>query len=183
MHIVGIDGGLSHMGVALMHFDSGARNSSVVSMKTIETERSDKKRSVRESEDVVRRAREVWSWLELELYERDVRVVCMETLSLPRNAGSSAKIGVALGVVVAVAASKNLPIVQASPQEVKAKIARARNASKDDVELQVRQRYPSTAAFLDAMRKGDREHAADAVAVIHACLDSDVVRAAMRAAG
>jgi Holliday junction resolvasome RuvABC endonuclease subunit len=174
--LIGIDGGLAHMGIATM--DRGE----IVSLVVIETEKSEKKREVRGSEDIVRRAREVWDVLDTQMTrarrEGTGLVVCMETLSLPRNAGASAKIGVALGIVVGCAALRALPIVQASPQEVKKKIAGVRNASKDDVKTAVRRLYPSSSLLLDQMRKGDQEHAADAVAVIHACLDSDVVRAA-----
>lgn len=177
--LLGIDGGLATTGLAALRLEQGRET--VLRFDVFETEKSDKKLHVGASEDTVARARVLLGNLERVLGDlnRDGDVpaaLCMETLSLPRNAGSSAKIGVALGIVVAFAQRHGLPIVQASPVLVKKAVCGVGTASKDDVIKAVKRLYPETEAWFDGLNKGDREHAADAVAVIRACFASEVVQ-------
>ena len=172
--LIGIDGGLATTGVAVVQLYGGAPI--VRRLDVFETEKSDKKLNVRGSEDTVSRARVLLENLEGVYEECGGDVLCMETLSLPRNAGSSAKIGVALGVVVAFAQRHGMPIVQASPVLVKKAVCDKGTASKEEVIAAVRRLHPEADSRLDEFVKTNREHAADAVAVVRACFDSEVVR-------
>lgn len=76
-----------------------------------------------------------------------------------------------------------LPIVQATPQEVKRATTGARDASKDDVRAALERRYGPLAAFLGALPDGEHEHPVDALAATVACLDSEPLRMARRLVG
>lgn len=181
--IIGIDGGLASTGICAMQlgdpFPNEQRYADVVlDMETFETEKSNKKLNVRASEDTVARARVLYDNLNrfLDCWPGQVRAICMETLSLPRNAGASAKIGVALGVIVATAEQRRLAIVQAAPMIVKRAVCHKGTASKEEVIAAVKTLHHETVPMLDAMTKGRREHSADAVAIVRACFDSEIIR-------
>ncbi len=85
----------------------------------------------------------------------------------------------AFGVIAAVAQRHGLPVVQASPQQVKKALCGRRDASKMDVKGALERRYsglpwPPQQTLV--------EHAADALAAAVACLEHQVVRMARRMA-
>jgi Holliday junction resolvasome RuvABC endonuclease subunit len=86
----------------------------------------------------------------------------------------------AWGVLVAVAKRRSLPIVQATPQEVKRAVTGSKTASKVEVQNALELLYPTAPAW--PTRKALVEHAADALAVVVACLDAPVIGLARRMA-
>lgn len=198
---LGCDTGLARFGWAL------ARILPVgfapLAMGVIVTEKSDARLRVLAACDNFRRAREVSSELErvVGVAEREhggrVRVVCYEALSLPRNAGTAAQIGMGFGVLAAWADGVGVPALEVSPQALKKAATGARDASKRAVAEAVAYRMgvqfsyeekaktatPSSPLFakrsmhdLRQLAAGDREHGWDAMGAILACADSDVVR-------
>lgn len=185
--VVGIDPGLAHLGWARVLIRSSSEE--LVGLGVFASRKSDKKRNILGADDNVRRARELAKEISkvlglIDLGEHDKqlampRVVCAETMAFLRGASATAKLHLAWGVLVGRLESNGLPLVQASPQEVKVAACGRRDASKADVLEAMRKRFTRVDRYLNEIHPaGDREHAVDALAVVVACLESEVVRLA-----
>ncbi len=148
------------------------------------TAKSDKKRAVRAADDNVRRAREIAAWFSEMTRETPTfpapALVCAEAMSFPRNASNAAKMAMTWGVLVARLHELRLPLLQASPKEVKVAACGDGSASKLDVQRAMRKRF-GPRAFDRACEAGRfpaglLEHPVDALATICACLETDLVR-------
>lgn len=172
-HVLGIDPGFASIGFALVEIlPEGER---VVEVRVVHTDKSDKKRKVRASDDNLRRAQEIYRCFD-EILHVGVRAICAESMSFPRHATNAAKVAMCWGVLASQAAAKGLPVLQASPQEIKKTLTGVRSASKEAVQEALRARYPRQLdTFHAKSRKGDLEHGYDAVGAVVACLDSDVI--------
>lgn len=177
MIVLGVDPGFAALGLAAV--DVSPDGEHLVDCWVVTTEPSTRKQAVRDSEDNARRAREITRALQTALDVHRPTVVAAETMSWPRNASSAAKVALAWGALCALLERGGLPLVQASPQDVKRAVCGVKNASKDDVALAVEARFPEVTWPTKATLQ---EHAADAIAVVVACLDSELVRLARRAA-
>jgi len=169
--VLGIDTGFSTMGLSLMELTPTGEK--VLGVRTLVTKKSAKKTGVRASDDNIRRARELAAELRRRLDKYDIKALCMESQSWPRNASASAKIGISWGIVAAVAESKDLPILQASPQAIKKALVGVSNASKDEVIAAIKKRFPEI-KWPNA--KSIHEHIADATGAVVACMDSEVIK-------
>jgi crossover junction endodeoxyribonuclease RuvC len=183
--VLGVDPGLSSLGYAIVDLKAD----SVVSLGVVRTKKSDKKRKVLASDDNLRRAREVHKALLAAMGateplngDFDVAAICVESMSFPRNSSTAAKIALSWGILASIAEQFGLPIVQASPQEIKKKLCGHADASKEEVEANVRAMYALRAdcGLLRDVPKSLREHAWDALSAVAACQDSDVIRMAKR---
>lgn len=175
MIVLGVDPGFASMGFAAVAVDPVGDLANAVWV--VRTEKSTKKGNVRASEDNVRRAMELSFRLEEAVANWAPLAVAAETMSWPRNAGAAAKVALAWGVLCSVAKRHGLPLVQASPQQVKLAICGSKTASKEEVIAAVRKRWPE----LELPKQVTlQEHAADAAAVVVACLDSEVLRMARK---
>lgn len=158
--ILGIDGGLAHMGLAVAVV--GKERPTVIWSSVIET--------VKQSEgtaaaDNVRRAREVWLALdEVVSQYRPARIVA-EAMSHPRDARAAAMLSMSWGVIAAIAAQRGLPVDGQSPMALKRRLTGNQTAKKDEVIAAVRELYPEVRWM---PRRDLWEHQADAVAAIHA---------------
>jgi Holliday junction resolvasome RuvABC endonuclease subunit len=175
VNVLGIDSGLATCGVAALDLAGSAPR--LLDSGCFTSEPSKKKQGVRAADDLARRARELATYLETWCKAYSPVAICLEAPSWPRNAGASAKMGAAFGVVYATAHRYGLPLVQAAPQDVKLELCRVKTASKDDVigaieQLHPRITWPSQHTLW--------EHVADAIGIVHACLDAEVIRMARR---
>jgi crossover junction endodeoxyribonuclease RuvC len=173
--VLGIDGGFASMGIAAVAL--GSSSESLHRAWVVRTEKSSAKLGVRSADDTARRARELAHELEAAIAKHRPGAIAIESPSWPRNAGVAAKMGVAFGVVFALAAKHGLPLVMASPQDVKRAVCGSKTASKDDVIGAIELRFPEVEW---PKQKTLIEHAADAVGVVLACLDSDALQMARR---
>lgn len=178
--IIAIDPGLGSFGAALIDlpgdgFDRAARPG-VIAVAYNETKKAAKKQNLLAADDTAERARELWQFLRIfwhDAYPSAMpptrpRALLAEAQSWPRNAGASAKVGVAWGVIVAFAAERDLPILQLSPQKVKKHLCNSISASKEEVEAAVRGRTLWAAearAYMEGLKGGAHEHVHDAIAV------------------
>ena len=163
----------------------------------IHTEKSAKKREVRASDDNLNRARKIHEALRELLTRHKIGVICAETMSFPRNAGAAAKVAMCWGVIASLTQETGIPIVQASPQEIKKVLCGVASASKEDVQAALQERYPGKGSVSqptsfpgacdrplsdilanNGVKKSDLEHPYDALAAIIACLDSEIMRMA-----
>lgn len=186
--VLGLDPGFASIGWAKVRIYS--RTEEVIALGVFHTEKSTKKQGVLSVEDNVRRTREVACFfaemcINRNLHKERVTVVCAESMSFPRNASAAAKVAMSWGALVAtLERCGDLPLVQASPQEVKLAVCGRKDASKLDVLQALRARYGAKfdrACNAAGCPPSMLEHPVDALAVIVACLDSEVVRLARRA--
>lgn len=172
----GYDPGLAHFGYASVALH--AQGEEVLDLGVMKSEKSDAKRNMLASDDNVRRARELSEGIGKTMI-LGVRAVCAESMSFPRGSSAAAKLSLSWGVLVTHVHLRGLPLLQASPQEVKKKVAGKKDASKIEVQEMLVERYGvEILAILDRKKipKGQREHPCDALAAIVACLDSELVR-------
>jgi crossover junction endodeoxyribonuclease RuvC len=172
--LIGIDPGFSSLGLAevtLLPNEEIVRRVAVV-----RTAKSEKKRGVRVSDDNIRRISElaeaVVPWL-----SSGVIAICAESQSWPRNSSSSGKVGMAWGVVGALAQQRGIPILQATPMEIKRAMTGSGTATKRAVQAALEARYGE----IDWPKQRTlQEHASDALAAIVACLDHQTIQMARR---
>lgn len=172
--VLGVDVGLATFGWAAVKLGASAEDDQLLEVGAIATEKSDKKRQVRSSEDLVRRARELDRAIAFVNDRWTVAAVCAETMSWPRNSASSARIGIGWGILIGCVGDR--PMAQASPQEVKLAMGLARSASKEEVQIAVRKRFGRRAFDRAQIHPALFEHAYDAAAVVVACLDNETIR-------
>jgi Holliday junction resolvasome RuvABC endonuclease subunit len=185
--VLGLDPGFAAIGWAIVRLE--AERETLLHLGCFVTQKSDKKRAVKAADDNMRRAQEISVWLQNLMqavghragdYE-PISLVCAESMSFPRNASAAAKVALTWGVIAAKLSGWNgLPLVQASPQEVKLAACGAKNASKLDVAQAMRKRFGPKAYDGACLRSklpaGLLEHPVDALATVVACLDSNLVR-------
>jgi Holliday junction resolvasome RuvABC endonuclease subunit len=173
--VLGIDPGFASVGVAVVELEPSLEK--VLHLAVIRTEKSALKREVRASDDNLRRARLIYEGLIAMCELHSVRVLCIESMSFPRNAGAASKVAMTWGVIAAIATHLRIPVVQASPQEVKKCVCGSKNASKEEVEAALRKAY-SIEDLAEGVLFSQKEHVFDALAVVKCCLDSEVLRMA-----
>lgn len=175
--VVGVDPGFAALGLAAVDITPGVER--IIEASVIRTEKSHRKLDVRASDDNVRRATELSAGMCVFCSRfRPIALAC-EAQSWPRNAGSSAKVGIAWGVVAAVGYRFGIPIVQVSPQQLKHAVVGKKTASKDEVIEAIERRFPAVSWPTPT---SIIEHAADAVAAVIACSDSQAIRMAIHLA-
>jgi len=194
--LLGIDPGFASFGyAALCLAPPPSDRIRVNSIGVFETEKASKKAHVLATEDNLKRAREIAAFLEEWIASQDnernrVIAICAESMSWPRNASVTAKMGITWGVIAAVARALRIPIFQASPQEVKKTVTGFKSAKKEDVALGVGKRVAALVAgrqgFMDyvnaieAIPQTKQEHPIDALAVAMTCARADAIQIARR---
>lgn len=178
MIILGADLGLANLGYALV--DVGAKSVTPIRMGVIITEPSPKKLKVLQSEDNVRRALEVSNTLDLMITDLDenIDVVCVEAKSFPRNASSAAKTAITWGILIRMAGTGNIPILQAYPTQIKQKLCGRKSASKRDVQQAVDAYFGTDIIhpLVAGIPKTRREHPYDALGAAVTCLDNEILK-------
>ena len=159
--ILGIDGGLAHLGFAVASCPAGAKPM-VLSGGVIETTKCSIGTA---AADNVRRARELALALEAVVAEwRPARIVA-EAMSHPRNSRAAAMLSMSWGVIAAIAERHSIPVDVKGPMALKRAMTGNQTASKDEMIAAVREQYPEVQW---PARRDLHEHLADAVAAIHA---------------
>lgn len=171
MRVLGIDPGFSSMGWAVAEVRGG--NVNPLHCGVITTEKNTKKTNTRSSEDNILRAKQIHASLEFLFREHGIMLIATETMSWPRNAGVVAKMGIAWGVIAAIAGQYRLPVVQAAPMILKRKVTGNGKASKEEMIATISSRYPDLKLPKNTTQQ---EHAVDAVAAILACSDSELMQ-------
>ena len=165
------------MGVAVV--EKNGTDLRVVALHVLRTAKSSKKRGVLQSEDTTERLRSLHRALDDVITRHGPAAVCMESFSPPRSASVAAKCGMAVGLVVGLAADYGLPIFQASPQTIRRRLGLPKGATKQEVWAAVDGRLARSGdvrpVWALAWPPGkvpptsQQEHALDALAVAVAC--------------
>ena len=176
--VLGVDPGFASLGFCRLAVRGEERT--VEHLGVVKTSKENKKRAVYASDDNVRRIGELTEALAALL--NGVHCVCAEAMSFPRSASVANKMGIAWGVLGALCHDRDIPIIQASPQELKKSITGNKTASKEAVQDAVsRELGESFTARIQEITAGMREHPSDAAAAALYSLKSDVVKATLRA--
>lgn len=174
MIVLGIDPGIANCGYAVIHVGPTLEHDNLVDCGVISTAKSAKKKNIFAADDRMRRAREVAEQLHYTLLGSADRfplaAICIEALSIPRSASSAVLLAMCHGVVVQLAFARGVPVLQASPQEIKEHMTGSRAASKIQVQGAVSDRFGRQ--WLEELSKTRREHAADAIGAALTCMAS-----------
>lgn len=182
--VLGLDPGFASIGYALVLLDGGGRMIPQ-RMGVFHTEKSSAKRKVFASDDNVRRACEIYSFVRGLMTEGPhgpVRAVCAETMSFPRSSSVAAKMAMCWGVLAALSQQLDVPILQASPMELKLRVAASKKASKEEVQAALEKTFGAEQlrVLCEGVTKTTLEHPYDALGAVVACRESEVLRLARR---
>jgi crossover junction endodeoxyribonuclease RuvC len=181
--VLGLDPGFASIGYAHVLLETSSENP--VRMGVFETEKSSKKRHVLASDDNVRRAREIAVFLN-ELLTKGphgpVRAICAETMSFPRSSSVAAKMAMSWGIISALSSLLDIPILQATPMELKLRVTGSKVADKEAVQRALETRYGKAKldTLCEGLAGGKLEHPYDALGAVVACRDSELLRLARR---
>jgi len=187
--ILGADPGFASFGFSVVRLRDSYEE--IVRTDVIRTQPSAKKRGVKVADDNFRRSQAIGAVLHEIVREYCPMVFAAESASYPRNASAAVKLALAWGVVADLCLVHQLPLVQASPQEIKKALCDDKSASKEDVRRVMEGRYPGQ---FDAFKtrfparkppqpNGQWEHGFDAAGAVVTCLDTDVLKMARGMSG
>src|SRR5690606_6833193 len=179
--VLGIDPGFASVGLCAALI--GPDRILVVSVAVVRTEPSGKKRHIRAADDNLERARAIAKEIARWVDDWNPVAICAESMSFPRSASSAAKIAMCWGTIASIAEAHRLPVLQATPQEIKLAVAGCKTASKEEVQAAVEGHLsPFAAKCIEEIPRSQREHVYDASAAVLACEDSEVIRRARQVA-
>lgn len=167
MNVLGIDGGFACLGLAAMNVLPDREL--LLRAWVVETEKADDSAGVRVASDLARRAAILAAELELAINTYSPVAIALEEPICPRSATVTLKMGLVYGVVFGAVQRHKLHLVMTAPIDLKIALCRSRKASKEAVCLAIDDRFPG----MDWPRLTTLwQHAADAVGVVLASLDS-----------
>jgi len=180
-YLIGLDPGFASFGYGVLQADQ--LRTTIECVGVFHTKKAIKKQSVLAAEDNFVRARELAQFLRNLLLglsaQKQPIVLVAESMSFPRSSSSAAKVAMSWGILAALSEEWQLPLVQASPQQIKYVLCEDRKASKEAVQGVLMRRYSGQFdAFVKNTPSGQWEHGFDAVGAVVACLGSDVIRIA-----
>jgi len=179
--VIGVDPGFANFGYGVMFLGTGVEWITEVSV--IRTQKTNKKQNVKAAADNFRRAQEISKAFHKVVNKVKPAAIVAETMSFPRNASVAAKMAMAFGVLADICYVYDLPMVQATPQEIKKYLCDNKSATKEAVQEALLGRYPGQFdAFMKVVPRSKWEHGFDSIGAILTSLDSDVVRMARRMA-
>lgn len=182
--ILGTDPGFASFGFGIVQLLSSSEV--VRAVDVIRTQKSAKKKGVKAADDNFHRGQAISAVLHEVVKKWQPMAISAEAASWPRNASASAKLAMSWGILIDLCHVYQLPMVQASPQEIKKTLCDNKSATKEDVRRALEGRYPDQFEGFKARypaRKppqpnGQWEHGFDAVGAVVTCLGSDVIRMA-----
>jgi len=171
--LMGVDAGLAKTGVAIVAvpdpWNKDLKEGRIITAQSFVTRREDTK--VRRSDEMLKnRIRQVAGFYLKFIETYKPRIISLESMSYPRNAASSAMLGMAWSSLYTLAFMHNIPVFIYSPREVRDSLVLPRNASKKDIEFTVREAFTD---YKDWPKGNVREHAFDATAVIMTFLNDE----------
>jgi Holliday junction resolvasome RuvABC endonuclease subunit len=156
--------------------DIGADTEVPHRMGVFRTQSSPKKQKVLKTEDNMRRSLDIAAFLRELIATNDVKVLCTESMSWPRNASAAAKVALCWGVMASICEQLDMPIVQSTPQQIKKVMCGKRTASKEEVIVALQTRYPGLEKVVEGVPSSQLEHPYDALAAIVSGLNDSTLK-------
>lgn len=176
LNVLGTDPGFANFGYGVVDIRAKHPYTAVGVAGVLHTKKTDSKLGVYVADDNCRRCDELTeAFLEI-VHTHDVRAICAESMSFVRNSSAAAKLAMAWGAVVAVCRLLDLPLVVATPKQIKIGMTGGASATKQEIEDQVIVRYGAQ-WVPPTIKKLEREHMFDAVASVYTVRDSQILRA------
>ena len=167
--ILGCDSSLSNFGWAVAVLDSDG----VLAFKDAGVIKTEPGAAARKGDDATLRVQKIYRELLALSREWRPNIIAVEGLAVPFGRTSMKTVqqcARARTVVDCVAVNRGSKLFERSPQAVKKAATGRGSGSKDAVIIGIGREYPELADLLAALPSSDVEHAADAAAVVHACL-------------
>jgi len=172
--VLGLDPGFGKCGYSIFEVDKDPKEDTVVELGVIKTSKSNKKRKILAADDNLDRASEIAK--KLWKLSHGVSAICAESMSFPRNSSTAAKMAMCWGIVAAIAVRRQVPVLQATPQEIKKCICSDKTASKEAIQEKLNDTYKECPGLVSKIAKGQLEHPYDSLASIITCLDSPYLK-------
>lgn len=182
---IGIDPGFANCGFVIVEIGETSALDRVVAGTVIRTKKADKKRRVRAADDNVERGREISRYM-LQIMQnlgpKRFAGICAESMSFPRHSGNAAKMAMTWGIIVMLSVMYGLPIMQASPKELKKSVSDDAGASKEVIIKDLSDLFgvKKLSPFIEDLPEGVWEHFFDALGSIVACYETDTFRLARK---
>jgi len=175
--ILGTDPGFASFGLSVVQLSPTSEM--VMHTDVIRTKKSPKKLNVKAADDNFRRSQAISAVLHETVKKWQPVAITAEAMSFPRNASAAAKVAMTWGILSDLCYIYQLPMVQATPQEIKKTLCGNKSATKADIQKVLEHRYPNQfLRFTQTLPAGQWEHGFDAAGSVVTCLDSDVIRMA-----
>ena len=173
MIVLGVDPGYATFGWALANVTSEGIDPLCVGV--VQTEKSHRRNKVLAPDDEFRRSKELHAELIGLIRRNDVKLICAEGMSSPRNAKTIRMLGFAWGVLASICSELQIPMVQVSPNMLKKKLCGKVNSTDKELHGEITERYPKMATLIESVTvKSKREHAYDAMIAIEVCRNSEI---------
>lgn len=187
--VLGVDPGFASFGLCVVQLLPDSER--ILHVDVIRTQKSNKKQNVKAADDNFRRGKAISALLHSVVDERKPLAIAAESASWPRNASASAKLAMSWGILIDICQVYSLPMVQATPQELKKAVCDKKTATKEEIRHALEERYPGQFNPFKTefpprnppKPHGQWEHGFDAAGAVVACLDTDVIRMARSMAG
>lgn len=164
LKLLGIDAAFANMGFALGTYDLENYGIEITKLKLVTTEAQNQK-VVRKSSDDLRRARELYDFIDFWIRHFNPDLVIVEV----PHGSQSARASWSLGIVVGLLASIQIPMIEVSALEVKQASVGRKTASKQDMIDWAYNLYPAVQWLIHGKKLTlNNEHLADAIATLHA---------------
>jgi len=172
--VLGVDTAIANVGWAVA--DAGVDGLRPLAMGVIRTASSAKKRGIRVGDDDFARTCQIARELHALVERYTPAVITCEAWSPPRNAAAVGKIGRCFGVLADISVVWKIPVLHATPQDLKKALLGRNSASKEEIMAELDSRFRkcadgTPAHLLRAVPAGQREHPYDALGSILACWD------------
>jgi crossover junction endodeoxyribonuclease RuvC len=175
--ILGIDPGFASIGLAVVALEDN--QVTPIAMTVVCTAKSTRASKVRASSDNHRRGLEIVRSIRPLIDLHKPILICAEGFSFPRQARASALLGRCWGIIDCLAEQYSIPVIEASPQEIKFAVTGSKKASKEEVQHGLESLFPASETIKEFKRIEPRslyEHGFDALGACVACLESTEVR-------
>jgi Holliday junction resolvasome RuvABC endonuclease subunit len=161
--ILGIDGGLAHLGWSVSLVREGEPGT-VIDAGCIETV---KRHDETSATSHAQRSVEVCQALRAVIAKHAPNEICAEAFSPPRDSRNASMLAWSWGVICTLAHLYSLPIRAKGPMPLKKAFTGDRCAKKPEMIAAAQKLYPESQAFFPRRRPDLHEHIADAIAAFH----------------
>jgi crossover junction endodeoxyribonuclease RuvC len=172
--VMGVDTAIANVGWCVARMTSTAL--APVAMGVIRTQPNAKKLGIRVGDDDWARSKTIAHALREVVKQHRPHILAVEAWSPPRNAAAVGKIGRVFGVLVDMSLTDDLPVLHATPQEIKKAVTGKASAEKGEVIAALEEMFPGTLALVHHLPAGVHEHAFDALGALVTCWENEPMK-------
>ena len=184
MKVLGVDPGFANFGWCVSRIsvdrEGGVPTVGInpIICGVFNTAKSSKKDKVLAPNDEFRRCKDLYTMLDDVVAENNVRMICAEGMSSPRNAVTVRMLGYAWGIIASVCERRMIPLAQVSPKQLKKKVCGRISVTDIELHEEIFRRFPGFKGVVETFvtAKSKREHAIDALGATEACRNGEVFR-------